>query len=205
MRLNKRFFKYALLFTAPFLLLLIYYAPFYLMYKDTPGKSQVIVLFLGPAFEARKQEAYRLLLNGYADYLIIPAYNQIFHIRNQELIVSELQMSFFSSHFEKKEENEVVTMRRLMEGTHLELLHAREMMDKASFRSAIFVSSPYHMRRLKLIGEKLLDKSVYTLFFVPSSYETVHQNLWLFYEYDRSWIIKEYAKMFWFFLYTTIY
>ena len=92
-----------------------------------------------------------------------------------------------------------------MENTHLELLHAREMMDKASFKSAIFVSSPYHMRRIKIILNKVLDKPYYTLLFVPTSFERVNEKFWLFYEYDRNWIIKEYAKIAWFFIYTTIY
>ena len=205
MRLFSKLFKYAFLLGIPFLFLLIYYAPNYLLYKDLPEKSEVIVVLLGPAFEARKKEANRLLQKGFADYLIIPAYNQIFYLRNNEIITSELQMSFFKSNFKKKEESTYLTINRLMENTHLELLHAREMMDKASFKSAIFVSSPYHMRRIKIILNKVLDKPYYTLLFVPTSFERVNEKFWLFYEYDRNWIIKEYAKIAWFFIYTTIY
>lgn len=204
MRLIRKLFKYAFVLGIPLLLLLIYYAPYYLLYKNSPKKSEVIVVLLGPVFEARKKEAYRLLKKGYADYMIIPAYNQIFYFRNKEIISSKLQMNFFKSYFKKKEENERV-MNRLMENTHLELLHAREMMDKASFKSAIFVSSPYHMRRLKLIGDRVIEKTNYTLLFVPTSFERVNENFWLFHDYDRNWIIKEYAKIAWFYVYTTIY
>lgn len=57
---------------------MIWYAPKYLTYSDQPVKSDVIILFLGPDFDARKKEALKLMEEGYAQHLLIPVYGQAF-------------------------------------------------------------------------------------------------------------------------------
>lgn len=60
-----------------FLIGIQFYTLHYLAYSETPKRSDVVVLLVGPDFEARKKEGHRLIGDGFADYLIIPAYGRI--------------------------------------------------------------------------------------------------------------------------------
>lgn len=51
------------------------YALAYLAYTDKPIKSDAIVLFVGPDYEARLKEAHKLIEEGYANTIIIPVQN----------------------------------------------------------------------------------------------------------------------------------
>ena len=55
----------------------IAYAPYYLARTDKPVKSDVIVLLLGSKFTPRKEEVFKLIEDGYARHLIIPAYGKV--------------------------------------------------------------------------------------------------------------------------------
>ena len=52
----------------------------YLNYCDKPEKSGTVVLFIGPGYRGRLKEAKKLIENGYAKTLIIPAYRELFTI-----------------------------------------------------------------------------------------------------------------------------
>ena len=75
------------------------------------------------------------------------------------------------------------------------------MMDKAGFKSAIFVSSPYHMRRISIIANKVFGKKDYRLIFVPSRYEQNTGALWFLNKRDLKFVSSEYSKIIWFMLY----
>ena len=90
---------------------------------------------------------------------------------------------------------------RFYEDTHLEILHAKAMMDKLGFKSANLVSSPYHMRRIKLITGRIFDGGDYNLSCVPTRYEKTEKNLWWFNKYDLKWVLGEYLKIAWFIIY----
>ena len=77
----------------------------------------------------------------------------------------------------------------------------KAMMDELGFKSANFVSSPYHMRRVKLIADRVFAGGNYNLSFVPSRYEETHKNLWWLNKYDLKWVLSEYSKIIWFLLY----
>jgi hypothetical protein len=64
------------------------------------------------------------------------------------------------------------------EDTHIEILESRKMMDKAGFKSGIFVASPYHMRRIGIIAAKVFGNHGYQLTFVPSRYKQHSGALW---------------------------
>ena len=55
----------------------LYYGPRYLTYADKPLRSDAVVLFVGPDNKARQEDANRLMSEGYARYLFIPAYGRI--------------------------------------------------------------------------------------------------------------------------------
>ena len=136
-----------------FVVALFAYAPAYLTYADKPVKSDVVVLFVGPDYEARLKEARKLVEEGYARYLIVPAYGTVYDFSiltnktNQTNRTAPTNKPFYPSY---------------VEDTHIEVLEAKRMMDKAGFKSAIFVSSPFHMRRIKTMVERVFNSALST-------------------------------------------
>jgi uncharacterized SAM-binding protein YcdF (DUF218 family) len=178
----------------------IAYAPYYLVRTDKPVKSDVIVLLVGSKFTPRKEEVFRLIEDGYAQRLVIPAYGRVSDaglFSNQaaqanpkpdpSLIRGRIvKLSHYPKYFED---------------THIEILEAKKMMDKAGFKSAIFVSSPYHMRRISIIANKVFNKKDYRLIFVPSRFEQYSGALWFLEKRDLKFVTTEYSKIIWFALY----
>jgi len=68
-----------------------------------------------------------------------------------------------------------------------------------------FVSSPYHMRGIKLIAEKVFrdrtNSSALRLYFVSPRYETPRLRRWFLKTRGLKFVSSEYAKMAWFLSY----
>jgi hypothetical protein len=178
----------------------IAYAPYYLVYAEKPEKADSIVLLLGSKFTPRKEEAFKLIEDGYARYLIIPAYGK----------VSDAGL-FMGQPGESRPRPDTARSRggaahdkhypKYFEDTHIEVLEAKKMMDKAGFRSAIFVSSPYHMRRISIIAKQVFGKKEYRLTFVPSRFEEFKGSMWFINKRDLKFVVGEYSKIAWFMVY----
>jgi len=177
-------------------LLIIFYAPYYLAYSDTPKRADAVVIFVGPEFEARKKEGHRLIDDGFADYFIIPAFDRVLQASTDGILTSVKK-----NQIDQQTSSEHST---LNENTHLEMLYAKPIMDEYGFKSAIFVSSPYHMRRIKMIAAKVFDGDDYNLCFVPANSGEFNKKIWLFSRDGRQWVLSEYAKIAWFLLYTKL-
>ncbi|MGZ6240223.1 MAG: YdcF family protein [Syntrophales bacterium] len=190
---RKKVLTYCLVLFLAIFFVALYYGPRYLTYADKPLRSDAVVLFLGPDNKARQEDASRLMSEGYARYLFIPAYGRITEAEsvsspagtrkaNPKLIISGLKP------------------RPYFENTHVEVLEARRMMEQYGLKSAIFVSSPEHMRRIKIIAEKIFYKEPTQIVFVPIRVEPAHQDLTLA-DYRR--MGKEYVKIIWFLMYSS--
>ncbi len=172
------------------------YGPRYLMYADEPSVSDAVVLFLGPDNKARQEDASRLMHEGYGRYLFIPAYGRITEASslsltagvrkaNPKLIISGLKP------------------RPYFENTHVEVLEAKRMMEQYRLSSAIFISSPDHMRRIKIISERIFREEPVRIVFVPIRVEpAAHQTLTLS-DYKR--MGTEYVKIIWFLIYSSFW
>ena len=192
-----KYFTRFLLFAI--LLALAFYAPHYLTYADTPIKSDVVLLLIGPGIEARAKEALQLMTERCSDYMVISAYGKILKISDGGALVSTRQNpSIINNSTSKRTDKHEFPF---YEDTHLEVRYAKAMMDEVGFKSANFVSSPYHMRRVKLIADRVFAGGNYNLSFVPSRYEETHKNLWWLNKYDLKWVLSEYSKIIWFLLY----
>jgi uncharacterized SAM-binding protein YcdF (DUF218 family) len=170
----------------------LYYGPRYLTYADKPLRSDALVLFVGPDNKARQEDANRLMSEGFARYLFIPAYARI------------IEASSLSSTAGAKKPNPKMIITGLkpkpyFENTHVEVLEAKRMMEQYGLKSAIFVSSPDHMRRIKIIAERIFYDQSVTIVFVPIRVEPAHQDLTLA-DYRR--MGKEYIKIVWFLMYS---
>ena len=175
----------------------ILYSPRFLLYSSQYKKANAIILFLGPDFKARQKEAYRLINDGMADYLIIPAYHKAYRIYDKGPI-KYLSSNLYSSESDQKN---ITSPPSFYEDTHLEIIEAQKVMSSYGLNSAIFVSSPYHMRRIKLIVMKIFNTNKGDFYFVPTNYEKAPANCWELSLSDWRKVRKEYGKILWFFLY----
>jgi hypothetical protein len=183
--------KHIFLAAVTILISLIIYAPHFLTYATDPSKSDVIVVFYGPDFEARIMEAKRLIANSCSNYIMIP------YLEMTNPVSEHGSLALFTS----PTRDGRVPLRHHYEETHVELLMAKEMMDKAGFQSANLVSSPYHMRRIKIISEKVFSQGNTKFSFVPTKYVKTYRFLWFLSKYDIHNIVSEYLKIIWFMLY----
>ena len=163
-------------------------APTYLVCSDRPQKADAVVLFLGNEYRDRKAEAIRLIRDGYAEYLLVPAYGKLAR-------VPDFERSWRNGSPSRPSHYPVV-----YEDTHIEVLEAKRLMDKEGLTSAIFVSSPYHMRRIRLIADRVFPAN-YRILFVPTRFEKPINSLWFLEESNIRRIIGEYGKIAWFFIY----
>lgn len=179
------------------LLGLILSAPHYLLYSTQYEKADAIVLLLGPDFNARQKEAYDLISNGMADYLIIPAYKKTYRVFDKGAI------KYLPANFPepKTMEKNVDVPPRFYEDTHWEIVEAKKALFHYGLGSAIFVSSPYHMRRIKIIVIRVFDKDDGVFYFVPTHYEKAPTGFWELSLSDWKKVIREYGKILWFSVY----
>ena len=90
------------------------------------------------------------------------------------------------------------------EHTHIEILRAKELMDAMGLRSAIMVSSPYHMARIRMISRKVFGEQARLLAYVPTRFERVPESLRGRRRADWMFIASEVIKICWFSLYSTL-
>jgi hypothetical protein len=178
-------------------------APSFLIVSDAPVKSDAVVLFLGGEKGTREKEANQLITEGYADYLIIPAYRQVKKLSPDGTLVKtdlDLKLDHLKLNTPRSGYLKLKTA-SWVEDTHQETLIARDMMAALGFKSAILVSSPYHMRRIKIIADKVFGETN-TLSCVPTRHETSNESVWVLENYKFKFVMTEYAKITWFHLYS---
>jgi hypothetical protein len=156
----------------------------------------LLVLFIGPDYKARQEEANLLLAEGYADYLLTPAFGKI-----QE--ASALSTQAKTKTVNPQLNIPVIKHKKYFENTHNEVLEAKRMMEQYGLKSAIFVSTPYHMRRIKIIAKKVFDDKSSRIDFIPTRFETVHHNLLHLTLSDWKNLATEYIKIIWFLIYNS--
>lgn len=152
-------------FLAASVLLIVYLgAPTFLLYRDRPVKSDAVLLMVGFDNQSKEKRAEELIRNGYADTLIIPAWMQVYEFRGGALVkrkaLTDLQPQKAPGQWKK-------WLVKCPENTHIELLRGFVLMDRLGLESAIVLSSPYHMRRIKIIATYLNTRGM-KLIFVPS-------------------------------------
>ncbi len=176
---------------------LIFCAPHFLAYGTSRIEAEAVVLLVGPDEDARQKEAISLLMEGFAQFLLIPATGAILGASSDgaAVHVGRIERRPASG------EGYAVGGRRIFENTHLELLRAKAMMDALGLKSANLVSSPYHMRRIQLIASRVFEDGSYRLAYVPTRFEQIDKNPLRMAGNDFRWILSEYVKILWFGIY----
>lgn len=187
--------KYLVLVFLVGLFCLLFYALDYLTYTDKPEKSDAVVFFVGPDRLKRQKEVDLLFTDGYAEYLIVPAHGTI-------QAASPLPFQAILQTANSQWISSAIKFEKYFENTHIEVLKAKRMMEQYGLKSAIFVSSPYHMRRIKIISEKIFDDQSSRIVYIPTRFESFRHNLLHLTMHDWSNIINEYVKIIWFLIYS---
>lgn len=175
----------------------VLYSPRFLLYSTGYNRANAVILILGPDFKARQKEAYKLINEGMADYLIIPAYRKVYKVYDKE---NKKHLSP-NLYFLKSSKGNVEVPPQFYEDTHLEIIEAKKIMSDYGMNSAIFVSSPYHMRRIRIIVGMLFDTNKNVFYFVPTRYENAPSEFWKLSSADWRKIRREYGKILWFLIY----
>ena len=88
------------------------------------------------------------------------------------------------------------------ENTHYELLLTKQFMNRLGLKSANIVSSPYHMRRIKIIAEKVFKNNNYKIAIVASRFQEAKEKNWWLKKKEIKWVSSEYIKIAWFLIYS---
>ncbi len=174
----------------------MFFAPGFLAYSTNYTKADAVVILLGPVFSDRERHALDLIEKGMADYLIIPAYHKTLRLDQRTL-------KPVPDNPDKKEINSKSkpVMPEYYEDTHIELIEAKKTMKMQGLKSAIFVSSPYHMRRIQIMVNKEFDlPSEY--YFSPTPFEKAPLKAWELQASDWKKVRREYVKILWFLIYS---
>jgi uncharacterized SAM-binding protein YcdF (DUF218 family) len=182
--------------------LLAIFAPGFLFTENIPQKADAVVLFVGPGNEARIDEARHLIKEGYARYLLIPSSGEMFTANTAGGLVRIAG--------DQQRGNRYLGVRitanykKHFENTHIEALEAKRMLDDLNLKSAMLVSSGYHMRRIRMISTRVFDTEKYSISCNPARWQTEFTAAdWLNTE-RRKIIISEYVKIGWFLVYEVV-
>ena len=179
----------------------VFRAPAFLVCERPLKKADCVIAMLGGDFGERKREAVSLIEKGVADVLLIPAWRQM--VRYEDGGRREAGKKTVMAAGRPQVSVELFGRRiDLYENTHLELLLAREMMEKLDLKSAVVVSSPYHLRRLQLIaGQVFADGDGYKIGLKSTSLKSYHPLACWQSERCRKYVASEYLKIAWFLVY----
>jgi hypothetical protein len=203
--------------TAPVLVIILIIgfmlAPRYLVYADPPIKSDIIVQFPVPEMETMRRESMLLIGEGFSEYLCTPTSLSLYRtnqdrtgltairfpdvVPTADLHGQRFETEINMAYFEKLRRD--CRFPRYYENTHAEMLLAKKVMGACGFRKAIFVSSPYHMRRIKIMAGRIFD-SAFDIRIVPSRLEKRFETP-LPSSKDMQHVFMELPKMVWFLCY----
>jgi len=181
---------------AAFFAIGLFHAPQYLVHSTNYAKADALVVFLGPVFHDRERYALDLMRQRKADCLIVPAQNRFSCFSDGVLKTYPGKPSRFLL-----DKNSPASLPGYYEDTHLELIAARKIMAVHGLQSAIFVSSPYHMRRIQMMVDREFKKGP-GYYFLPTPYEAAPLLIWDLKTSDWKKVRREYLKILWFQMYS---
>ncbi|WP_339281345.1 YdcF family protein [Paenibacillus sp. FSL H8-0282] len=164
------------------LLLLILFSGRFLTYTQSPNASDTIIILSGGA--GRVEEGAALYNEGYASSILLSnakESNSRFGDMLQTALTQGIPASIILT------ENDALS-------TYQNALYTLSIMQLHGFNSAIVVSSDFHMRRVKLIFDRVYKKSGIELTYVgsPSGYNAKR---WWSDRKSRETTFNEYVKM----------
>ncbi|WP_174734421.1 YdcF family protein [Mesobacillus harenae] len=151
----------------------------YLVVNETPQKSDVIVVLSGE--EDRLQKGAELYNNGYGDFLLLTNSTVKFSSTDEALALGIPRSRIL--------EEEKAT------STYTNAIYAKELIEQNNYRSAIIVSSDFHMRRTKLIFTRIFKDSDFQLLYVSSDTPWFNKDQWWGDKHSRRIVINEWIRI----------
>jgi uncharacterized SAM-binding protein YcdF (DUF218 family) len=191
----------AYLAVATFLMgaLFVIFAPGFLFIENIPRQADAVVLFVGPENVARLDEARQMIKEGYARYLLIPYSGVCYTVDRSGSLVKSVDTQQHEDLVRRI--RLATTYKKHYENTHIEALEAKRMLDDLGLRSAMLVSSGYHIRRISMIAGRVFDDQKYTISFNSARWQTPFTAADWLNKAHRKIIVSEYVKMVWFLAY----
>lgn len=163
----------------------------FLNFHTTISPSDVIITLTGDT--ERFKHSVRLYKQGYAPHIMIT-------------VDSNTPLKFANVHLDwrniirKATRQEGIPEQALLivdgvTSTYDEACFTQNEMLKGGFKSAIVVSSPYHMRRVRMIFDKVYKKSGISLYYSPVEESWFQVEKWWTREGELVTVINEYIKL----------
>ena len=174
--------------------------PYPLVYSEKPVASDAIMVFIGPVNEARQRYAEELMQHGYGRVVLIPAYGKMIDKQGKTLPFKAAQ-AVVESKAGPLGLKDNFLLCKWIEDTHIELIKCKRMIEVLGLRSVIFVSSPYHMRRIQIIAHRVFGSGHHDLHFAATPYGPQPSLMWWADRDQRWWVFNEWIKLVWFIIY----
>lgn len=182
---RNRIYGYFLIAVAVFLMG-VFSAGKLLTIDETPKRSDVIIVLSGDNGDRTIHGVY-LFGAGYAPYMIMSG-GLVYH----EIAMSELM----SAHaVEMGVPAEVIITESRSDSTYQNAIFTKDIMDVYGFKSAVIVSSDYHMRRVKLIFDRVYKDSGIAISYSSADDPLFVPNRWWANNKSIMYIITEYVKI----------
>jgi uncharacterized SAM-binding protein YcdF (DUF218 family) len=154
----------------------------FLTLTQTPNHANVIIVLSGG--QGRVEKAVELYKAGYAPYIILSNAKEITS-RSGDMVQTALALGI---------PQDVIYIENMAESTYQNAEFTLPLMKEHNFKSAIVVSSDFHMRRVKLIFNRVYKKSDIELTYVGSD-SGYNAKRWWSDRKSRETTFNEYVKM----------
>ncbi len=158
------------------------------------------MLITGPVMKARQQYARELQQKKYGRIILVPASSKIINSDGRTVTFNKA-MRHDKGRSASDKTRDIQHFCKYMEDTHRELILGKRMMLALGLHSVIIVSSPYHMRRIRLIASRVFDSRTFRLNFTATPYGPRPSMMWWADRDQRWWVFNEWIKLAWFIIY----
>lgn len=185
MRFNKKSFRRMVIGLSTFIVLgavLVHFIGRFLVVDQRPLPSDAVILLSGDV--GRLEKSVELMREGYADKLILTKTDG--RGRGEISLRSVVQAGV---------PPEAIYPDYMAISTYTNAVNSKDIMLEHKFKSAIVVSSNYHMRRVKYIFDKVYKGSGIRLTFVAAPSENFSADRWWSNRQYMRYTMSEYIKL----------
>jgi uncharacterized SAM-binding protein YcdF (DUF218 family) len=160
----------------------------FLAVNETPEKSDAIVV-LGGGSTDRINLGVKLLKEEYGSYLILSSGSITGRNNEKESEVMKNQA------LESGVREDQIIIESRSTSTYENAVYSKQLLEKDKAYSAIIVTSNYHMRRSRLVFNKVFAGTGIKLTYCASQAKRFKPNEWFLDSYSRNTVLSEYAKL----------
>jgi uncharacterized SAM-binding protein YcdF (DUF218 family) len=157
----------------------------FLIYDEVPQKSDVIIVLSGG--NERLSKGVELYKEGYAPYILLT--NAVYGITQDPENTLLNQIAGYNL------PTQAILLETKAESTYENALFTRPILEKYHFRSAIIVSSNYHMRRVKFNFDRVYRNTSIRLTYCATSSSLYNPNRWWATKKGLLITMNEYVKL----------